>query len=92
MNVIIRLGAYMLSGYLIWYAVSGGGTVFAGQASGAPIASNPEQGLILGVCAGISNFTGIDVNLVRTLWVSTALVRGIGMVLYILAFILMPPQ
>lgn len=34
---------------------------------------NPEDGLILGVCAGLADFTGLPTNVVRLLWVGATL-------------------
>jgi len=34
---------------------------------------NPEEALILGVCAGIARFTGMPVNAVRLFWVGANL-------------------
>ncbi len=33
----------------------------------------PDEALILGVCAGISDFSGIPVNLIRFFWVASVL-------------------
>jgi len=46
--------------------------------------------MIFGVCAGFSNYFGIDVTLIRLVWALAAFYRGIGIGLYILAFLIMP--
>lgn len=52
----------------------------------------PQQGkMIAGVCAGLSERFGIDVTLLRILFVVFALV-GAGEVLYIVLWIVMPKE
>ncbi|MBC8014929.1 MAG: PspC domain-containing protein [Sporomusaceae bacterium] len=51
---------------------------------------DPAHGMIFGVCAGISNFTGVDATLIRLIWSVTALYRGLGILFYIAAFLIMP--
>ena len=45
---------------------------------------------IAGVCAGFADYFGVDVTLVRILWLLCALVWGIGFIGYIVAWIAMP--
>jgi len=45
-----------------------------------------------GVCGGLGEYFGIDPNLIRLLWIALALVNGIGLVLYIIAWILIPEE
>jgi len=51
---------------------------------------NEEHGMIFGVCAGLSSYTGIDVTLIRLVWALAVIYRGAGIGLYFLAFLLMP--
>lgn len=46
--------------------------------------------MIGGVCAGISEHFDVDVNLIRIAWVAAVLLGGISIVLYILAWIIIP--
>lgn len=87
---LIRIGAYLVSTFTIW-------NFFQGDAGGINSLSipkhlvlDPPHGMIFGVCAGFSNFTGVDVTLVRMIWFATILYRGLGIILYILAFLIMP--
>jgi phage shock protein PspC (stress-responsive transcriptional regulator) len=89
MLLLVRLGAYLTSGFVLWHAFHDT-TLMPIFPIGRHLLLDPEQGMIFGVCSGISNFTGIDVTCIRVLWVLVALYRGIGIVLYILAFLLMP--
>jgi len=49
-----------------------------------------ENKKIAGVCAGFARYFGIDVLLVRILWLALALGAGVGFVAYLVAWILMP--
>ncbi|MCQ8894195.1 MAG: PspC domain-containing protein [Methanolinea sp.] len=54
----------------------------------------PRRGRLLGgVCAGIGNSFDLDPVLVRILWVALTVVSiGIGIIVYIAAWILMPEE
>lgn len=87
---LIRVGAYVVSAVTMWQ-------FFQGDVGGASSFSlhkhlilDPAHGQILGVCAGFSNFTGIDVTLIRLLWFLLIVYRGLGIALYIVAFLIMP--
>src|ERR1700746_526130 len=45
---------------------------------------------IAGVCAGFARYFGMDVTLMRVLWLIVALGTGIGFIAYIVAWIAMP--
>lgn len=45
-----------------------------------------------GVCAGIANYFGIDVVVVRLIWVLLALAGGPGVIGYIIAWIIIPAE
>jgi phage shock protein C len=87
---IIRIAAYLVSGLTVWQFFQGdiGGISSAGLHK--PLVLDPSHGLLVGVCAGVSNFTGIDVTLIRLGWFLLVLYRGVGIALYILAFLIMP--
>lgn len=85
---LIRAGAYLFSGLTVWQFVQGAGSP---ETTGIHhLALNQQQGMVLGVCAGFSAYTGLDVTLIRLAWALSVLYRGAGIVLYILAFVLMP--
>jgi len=89
MGWLLRISAYIISGLAIWQFISEG----PGAANVLPIkrlALDPANGMIFGVCAGFSNYFGIDVTLIRLVWALAAFYRGIGIGLYILAFLIMP--
>lgn len=45
---------------------------------------------IAGVCAGFARHWGMDVTLLRVLWLVTALCTGIGFIAYVVAWIALP--
>lgn len=46
---------------------------------------------VAGVCAGFARFVGIDVTLVRIIWLALAIwPPGVGLILYIICWIVMP--
>ncbi len=53
---------------------------------------DPQHGMVAGVCAGLGNRFQVDPLLVRFGFVATTLASGIGLVLYVLAWILMPAE
>jgi len=53
----------------------------------------PREGRkIAGVCLGVAEFFDLDVTLVRVLWLITALMTGIGLLSYPIAWIAMPEE
>lgn len=86
---LVRIGAYLLSGLTIWQFVDGGtaGNIFP---LARHLALDTPHGMFLGVCAGVSNYTGVDVTLIRLIWAVSSFYRGFGIGLYILAFVIMP--
>lgn len=87
---LFRIGAYLLSGLTIWQFVHDGSGVANVLPFTKHLALDPSHAMVLGVCAGVSNYTGLDVTLIRLVWVVTSFYRGFGIGLYILAFLIMP--
>lgn len=46
--------------------------------------------MFAGVCGGLAEYFGIEVTIVRLIWVVATLFFGSGILLYILAAIIMP--
>jgi phage shock protein C len=68
-----------------------------GRAASAPRVAQPlsrpmHEAKIAGVCAGFARYLGMDVTLVRVLWVVLTLcpLPSFGLVAYIVAWIVMP--
>ncbi|EAC6873591.1 PspC domain-containing protein [Listeria monocytogenes] len=49
-----------------------------------------SQKMLAGVCGGIAEYFGIEVTIVRLVWVAATLFLGSGILLYILAAIIIP--
>ena len=53
----------------------------------------PRDGRVLGgVCAGFARQFGLDVTLVRVLWVPTAFLGGLGFIAYLVFWLILPPE
>lgn len=90
MFALFRVGAYLVSTITIWQFFQGDISGINNFALHKHLTLDSDHGQILGVCAGFSNFTGIDVTLIRLFWFLTILYRGVGIILYILVFLIMP--
>ncbi|MBC1356116.1 PspC domain-containing protein [Listeria welshimeri] len=51
-----------------------------------------SQKMIAGVCGGFAEYFGIEVTIVRLVWVAASLFLGSGILLYIIAAIIIPKQ
>lgn len=49
-----------------------------------------ENAILGGVCAGISDYLRIDVTIVRVIFVAFAVIDGIGILAYLILWILLP--
>lgn len=45
-----------------------------------------------GVCGGLGNFLGIDPVIVRVLWAVSFFVGGVGLLAYLIAWIIIPEE
>lgn len=53
----------------------------------------PREGRkIAGVCQGVAQYLGIDVTVVRLLWVLAVVFCGCGILAYIIAWVVIPDQ
>ena len=57
-----------------------------------PLRRDTQNAKVAGVCAGLGKRLDVDPLLVRLGFVATTLASGIGVVLYVLAWILMPAE
>ncbi|MBP1909389.1 PspC domain-containing protein [Methanolobus bombayensis] len=48
--------------------------------------------MIAGVCGGLGNYLGIDPVIIRLLWAIAIFAYGTGLLLYILAWIIIPEE
>lgn len=85
---LFRLGMYLAGGLAAWQFLQGVGPDSVLPAKS--LALDSAHGMIFGVCAGVSNYTGVDVTIIRLLWAVASFYRGAGVALYLLAFLIMP--
>ena len=54
----------------------------------------PRAGrMVGGVCAGLANYTGIDVTLMRVIWAVVAIITGgAGLLAYLVSWIIIPDE
>jgi phage shock protein C len=45
-----------------------------------------------GVCGGIGNFIGVDPVIIRLIWLGLFLAFGVGLLVYILSWIIIPKE
>ena len=70
----------------------------AGSGPGAPPPPRAERRLVRpmyeksigGVCAGFANYLDMDVTLMRLIWLCTAIFTGVGFLVYLVCWIVMP--
>lgn len=48
--------------------------------------------MIGGVCGGIAEYLGIDPTIIRLIWAFTTLFWGAGIIIYLLAWIIIPEE
>lgn len=52
----------------------------------------PEQGMLAGVCAGLSEYFNTDVTIIRLLWILATFIGGSGVLAYIVCAIVVPKK
>ncbi len=60
------------------------------QTPPVPLSRPMREKRIAGVCAGFARYLGVDVTLVRIVWLVVALLAGVGFIVYLAAWIAMP--
>jgi phage shock protein C len=70
------------------------GTAFSAPASGAAkkLTRSRTNRNIAGVCGGFADYLGVDVVLVRIIWLMLAFLWGWGVISYFIAWIVMPQE
>ena len=58
----------------------------------AKLYRSTKNHVIGGVCAGVAKFFDLDVKLVRIVWLVAALFAGVGALLYLILFLLLPKK
>jgi phage shock protein PspC (stress-responsive transcriptional regulator) len=60
------------------------------EASSRRLLLDSRNKKIAGVCAGFGRYLEVDVTLVRVLWLAIALGTGVGFLVYLAAWIIIP--
>lgn len=47
---------------------------------------------VCGVCTGLAEYLGVDVTLIRLLWVLTVLFLGVGVLAYLIIALILPSE
>ncbi|MGH9862426.1 MAG: PspC domain-containing protein [Candidatus Acidiferrales bacterium] len=55
-----------------------------------PLRRSRKNKMIAGVCAGFAEYFGLDITLVRVIWLLVALFGGGGLLAYIVCWIIIP--
>ena len=51
-----------------------------------------SDSVVGGVCAGVAEFFGLDVKLVRIAWLVAVLFAGVGVLLYLILLLILPKK
>ncbi len=62
------------------------------QSSGSPITRPLDGRMVAGVCAGISQYLNVDVNVVRIVFAVLTVMGGAGIPVYIAGWLLLPEE
>ena len=60
------------------------------SAAAYPLRLDKQNKKIAGVCAGFAHYLGVDVTLMRVLWLGIALCTGVGFLVYLAAWMVIP--
>ena len=88
---VIWLGAPILIYLLLWLLMPGeepGKSLL----DDLKLERDQENGILGGVCAGLGQAFGINVTVLRLIWVFTVLYFGFGIIPYVILWILMPKK
>lgn len=50
------------------------------------------NGKIAGVCGGLANYFGLDVTIIRIIWLLLVIIGGTGILAYLILMIAMPKE
>jgi phage shock protein PspC (stress-responsive transcriptional regulator) len=63
-----------------------------GSSNGKTLLRRLDGRMVAGVCAGLADYTGIDVNLIRLAFAVVTIFGGIGVLAYIAAWVIVPEE
>lgn len=62
------------------------------EIKGKQLYRSREGRLVAGVCAGLGDYFGIDATIVRLIFVAFTVFAGMGLLLYVVAWLIIPEQ
>ena len=83
------LGGGVLIYLILWLLIPAETT---GVLNNMKLERDEQNGIISGVCAGLANATGINVTIIRLLWLISMIYFGFGFIPYLILWILMPKK
>jgi phage shock protein PspC (stress-responsive transcriptional regulator) len=60
--------------------------------NGKQLHRSREGRIVAGVCAGLADYFGVDANLVRLVFAALTFLAGMGVLLYLVAWLIIPEQ
>ncbi len=88
--LLVGSGGIILPVYLVMWAVVPASSDLSEDKKLKKMFRDPEAKVVAGVSSGIANYFGIDVVIVRVLFVISLLLGGVGLLTYILLWIVLP--
>ena len=67
-------------------------TVMSNEYKGKQLRRSREDRVVAGVCAGLADYFGIDVYIVRLVFAGLAILGGTGILLYLVAWLILPEE
>jgi phage shock protein C len=74
------------------HGTDSGGAGEPGSAGGKRLERKLSGRWLAGVCAGLADYSGIDVSLIRVIFAVLTLFGGVGAIAYLLAWALVPEE
>lgn len=88
--LLVGSGGIILPVYIVMWAVVPGSEDLSEDKKLKKMFRDPETKVVAGVSSGIANYFGIDVVIVRVLFVISLLIGGVGLITYVLLWIVLP--
>ena len=60
--------------------------------SGKKLYRSRDDKLLAGVCGGLADYFNMDSNLIRILWIILILFKGAGVLVYLIAWLIIPEE
>ncbi|MEQ8926157.1 MAG: PspC domain-containing protein [Fulvivirga sp.] len=88
--ILIGTGGILIPVYLVMWAVVPGNKDLPGDKKLKKMFRDGESKVIAGVSSGVANYFGVDVVIIRVIFVISLLIGGFGLLTYILLWIVLP--